>query len=66
MKPQPLRPSVSADRQAGVRRRAFSTLDYILALGIVLPLLVVILPMGRRAMQLVFEMTCTLVAWPFM
>jgi hypothetical protein len=48
------------------RRRGFSTLDYVLAVGIVLPLLVVIWPMGRRAMQLVFEMTTTLVAWPFM
>lgn len=47
-------------------RGGFSTLDYVLALAIVLPLLAVILPAGRRAMQLVFEMTCTLVAWPFM
>jgi hypothetical protein len=47
-------------------RRGFSTLDYILAIGIVLPLLAVIWPQGRRAMQLVYEMTATLVAWPFL
>ena len=47
-------------------RRGVGTLDYVLALGIVLPLLAVILPQGRRAMQLVFEMTTTLTAWPFL
>lgn len=41
-------------------------LDYILALGVVLPLLVLVIPQGRRAMQLVFELMCTLVAWPFL
>ncbi|MEW4530238.1 hypothetical protein [Maioricimonas sp. JC845] len=40
-------------------------LDYVLALGVVLPLLAIVLPMSRRIMQLVFEMTCTLIAWPF-
>jgi hypothetical protein len=55
---------VRVSREAG--RGGFSSLDYVLALGIVLPLLAIILPAGRRAMQLVFEMTCTLVAWPFM
>jgi hypothetical protein len=53
-------------RGKGRGRRGFSTLDYILAIGIVLPLLVVIWPQGRRAMQLVYEMTATLVAWPFL
>jgi hypothetical protein len=56
----------SRDRAALRGRIGFSTLDYVLSLGIVLPLLAVILPQGRRAMQLVFEMTTTLVAWPFM
>lgn len=48
------------------QRAGFSTLDYVLALGIMLPMLAVILPQGRRAMQLVYEMTTTLVAWPFL
>lgn len=56
----------SSDGGASSRRRGFSTLDYILAIGIVLPLLVVIWPQGRRAMQLVYEMTAALVAWPFL
>jgi hypothetical protein len=54
-------------RAARVRGRSgVAALDYILVLGVVLPLLAVILPQGRRAMQLVYEMTTTLVAWPFM
>ncbi|QDU37280.1 hypothetical protein Mal4_15900 [Maioricimonas rarisocia] len=48
------------------RRRGAAVLDYVLALGVVLPLLAIVLPMSRRIMQLVFEMTCTLIAWPFM
>ncbi len=48
------------------RRRGASAVDYVLGLGVVLPLLVVVIPAGRRIMQLVFEFTCTVVAWPFM
>lgn len=47
-------------------RRGAASVDYILGLGVVLPLLVVVIPAGRRIMQLVFEFTCTVVAWPFM
>jgi hypothetical protein len=47
-------------------RPGAAAVDYVLGLGVVLPLLVVVLPAGRRIMQLVFEFTCTLVAWPFM
>ena len=49
----------------GVRAGA-AVIDYILGLGVVLPLLLFVIPASRRAMQLVFELTCTLVAWPFM
>jgi hypothetical protein len=47
-------------------RRGVATLDYILVLGVVLPILAIVIPQGRRMMQLVFEMTCALVSWPFM
>ena len=47
-------------------RRGAAAIDYLLGLGVVLPLLLVVIPASRRAMQLVFELTCTLVAWPFM
>ncbi|MFV0442426.1 MAG: hypothetical protein ACK5Q5_02520 [Planctomycetaceae bacterium] len=49
-----------------VVRTGAAALDYILAIGIVLPLLAVVLPLGRKAMRLVYEMTATLVSWPFM
>ena len=57
-----------ARRQAPLQRlrRGVSTLDYILVLGIVLPLLAVIGPQGGGAMQWVYEMTATLVGWPFL
>lgn len=47
-------------------RRGAATIDYVLGLGVVLPLLLIVIPAARRAMQLVFELACTLVAWPFM
>ncbi|MCA9055149.1 MAG: hypothetical protein KDA75_15010 [Planctomycetaceae bacterium] len=58
--------ATTANRDFAVLRRGAATLDYVLALGVVLPLLTVILPLGRRMMQLVYEMTTTLIAWPFM
>ncbi len=59
-------PRRSCRRQQLIQRRGVATLDYVLLLGIVLPLLAIVIPQGRRMMQLVFEMTCTLVSWPFM
>jgi hypothetical protein len=53
------------DTQRRLRPGA-ATVDYLLGLGVVLPLLLIVIPAGRRAMQLVFELACTLVAWPFM
>ena len=59
--------AITADGRSGAARRSgAAAVDYILGLGVVLPLLVAVLPAGRRIMQLVFEFTCTLVAWPFM
>lgn len=59
--------AISADGRGGTaQRQGEAAVDYILGLGVVLPLLVAVLPAGRRIMQLVFEFTCTLVAWPFM
>jgi hypothetical protein len=64
------RSSVRSTAPAGPRwrnaRRGAATLDYILVLGIVLPILAIVIPQGRRMMQLVFEMTCALISWPFM
>jgi len=59
--------SVRHARRSGRNpRRGAATVDYVLGLGVVLPLLLIVLPAGRRAMQLIFELACGLVAWPFL
>lgn len=47
-------------------RRGAATLDYVLVLGIILPLAAIVLPTGKRIIQLVYEMICVWLAWPFM
>lgn len=53
-------------RQTGVRRAGLSSLDYVLVLGVILPLAAFVIPMGKRILQLVYEMITVLIAWPFM
>lgn len=48
------------------RRRGVSSLDYMLVLGIILPLAAFVIPNGKRMIQLVYEMMAVLVSWPFM
>ena len=43
-----------------------SSLDYVLTLAIVLPLLAFILWIGPKTIILVYEMTCLMVCWPFL
>lgn len=50
----------------GCRRAGVATLDYVLVLGIILPLAAIVIPAGKRILELVYEMICTLIAWPFM
>ncbi len=47
-------------------RSGVSTLDYILLLGVILPLVAFVVPAGKRIIQLTYEMICTLIAWPFL
>lgn len=46
--------------------RAGSTLDYVLVITAILPFVALALPQTRRIMGLVFELTCDLVASPFL
>lgn len=48
------------------RRAGAAALDYILGLGVILPLVAFAIPAGKRIIQLTYEMVCTLVAWPMM
>lgn len=53
-------------RRAKRARRGVATLDYVLLLAIVLPMATFALWASPRIMNLVYEMTCVLVSWPFM
>jgi hypothetical protein len=46
-------------------RRGVASLDYILVLGVLLPLAVFVLWAGPRLMRLAYEMLAVLVSWPF-
>jgi hypothetical protein len=46
--------------------RAGQTLDYVLMVTALLPLVAMALPQTRRIIGLVFELTCDLIAMPFM
>lgn len=48
------------------RRRGIATLDYVLLIGVVLPLAGFVMWAGPRIMNLVYEMTCVLISWPFL
>jgi hypothetical protein len=47
-------------------RGGAATLDYVLVLGVVLPLIAFVLRVAPRMMNLVYEMTSVLISWPFM
>jgi hypothetical protein len=47
-------------------RNGLATLDYVLVLGVILPLAAFMFWVAPRIMNLVYEMTCVLVSWPFM
>jgi hypothetical protein len=53
-------------RTANPNRRGAATLDFALVLGVLLPIAAVVIGMGSRIMQLVYEMLAVFLAWPFM
>jgi hypothetical protein len=54
-----------AKPQAGAMRRGVAALDYVLVLGVMLPLITFIMWAGPRMIRLAYEMLCVLVSWPF-
>ncbi|MFW6171183.1 MAG: hypothetical protein ACODAD_11890, partial [Planctomycetota bacterium] len=51
----------------GARRRAgVASLDFVLAMGVILPMIAFVLWAAPRIMNLVYEMTSVLVSWPFL
>ncbi len=53
-------------RQRALRRSGQATVDYVLLLGVLLPMIVFLLRIGPRIIRMAYEMTCALIAWPFM
>ncbi len=53
-------------KAARKRRAGLAALDYVLVLGVVLPLVTFIMWAGPRIIRLGYEMVSVLVAWPFM
>lgn len=51
-------------RQA--KRLGAATLDYLLLLCVIFPLVAFIVPTGKKIIQLAYEMACMLIAWPFL
>ena len=47
------------------RRRGVASIDYVLVLGVILPLMAFIMMIGPRTIRLAYEMVCVLVSWPF-
>ena len=47
-------------------RRGASTLDYVLVLGVVMPLAVIVVPTGIRIVRAAYEMVVVMIAWPFL
>ena len=52
--------------RTGRSRRGVAALDYVLVLGVVLPLVVFIMGVAPRMMERVYELVCLLVSWPWM
>jgi len=52
--------------RSAVGRVGTAMLDYVLVLGAVLPMLAMSYYYSMRIIRAVYEMTCTLVCWPFM
>jgi len=48
------------------RRAGNASLDYVLILGVVFPLLTFIMWIGPRIMRLAYEMVMVMVSWPFL
>jgi hypothetical protein len=67
---EPGRTAPFPDRHGPTRRdasrRGAASLDYILLLGVVLPMIAFILGAAPRIIRLAYEMVSVLISWPFM
>ena len=59
-------PSRTCVSRLRVRRGGVSSLDYVLILATMLPIVAFLITKGKKMMALVWEMLCVQVSWPFM
>ena len=52
--------------RAASRRRGAAALDYVLILGVILPMIAFITWIAPRLIALTYEMVAGLIAWPFL
>ena len=52
--------------RSAIRRTGAAALDYVLVLGVIMPLAAFLFWAGPLIMNLAYEMVCVLVSWPFM
>lgn len=56
---------VTPPRRSSPPRRGAAAIDYVLVLGVILPLAGFLYAVGPKIMNLVYDMVCVLIAWPF-
>ncbi len=59
-------PAFARQRVRRVPKRGAASVDYVLILAVILPLVLISITMSRQIMGLAYEFLCVLVAWPFM
>ena len=57
---------IAVNRRSRRRRCGAATLDYVLILAFVLPMLVFITRVAPRILRSTYDVVCMLVSWPFM
>jgi hypothetical protein len=61
-----LSPDHSRKRRKSTRRSGAASVDYVLILAFIIPLVGISIAMSRQILGLVYEVLCVLVSWPFM
>lgn len=57
---------VTRTRRPQLAARAGEAFDYVLILAATFPIVLIAVTKGKRIMQLVWEMLCVQVSWPFL
>lgn len=52
--------------RAGARRGAVSSLDYVLVLGVIFPMVLFIMTIAPKIIGYTYEMMFVLISWPFL